>query len=81
MNQLIAKKAPKAKHFGGSSSLSHRLAAAVSQKNCGRKYLSQVHDRQDYRQDILQLNTMKKWTKKEKQKNVGNKRKEQKLDV
>uniref|UniRef100_K1PE21 Mutator-like transposase domain-containing protein n=1 Tax=Magallana gigas TaxID=29159 RepID=K1PE21_MAGGI len=42
MNQLIATKAPKAKHFGGSSSLSHRLAAAVSQKNCGRKYLSQV---------------------------------------
>lgn len=39
MNQLIA---TKAKHFGGSSSLSHRLAAAVSQKNCGRKYLSQV---------------------------------------
>ncbi|XP_062621637.1 uncharacterized protein LOC134283204 [Saccostrea cucullata] len=45
MNFLISTKAPKAKHFGGSSSLGHRLAAAVSQKNCGRKYISQVHNR------------------------------------
>lgn len=42
LNQLIATKAPKFKHFGGSSSLENRVAAAVSQKNEGRKYVHQV---------------------------------------
>lgn len=32
MKKLIAAKAPKYEHLGGSSSLSHRLAAAVSPK-------------------------------------------------
>lgn len=32
MKKLIAAKAPKSEHLGGSSSLSHRLAAAVSPK-------------------------------------------------
>lgn len=41
MNQLIATQAPKAKHLGGSFSLSHQLAAAVSKK-LRQKYLSQV---------------------------------------
>ncbi|XP_062600102.1 uncharacterized protein LOC134261717 [Saccostrea cucullata] len=43
LNQMIAKKAPKAQHYSGSESLSYRVAAAVAQKNEGHKYILQVN--------------------------------------
>lgn len=42
LNHIIATKAPKAKHFGGSESLNFRVAAGVAQLNCGRKYIVDV---------------------------------------
>ncbi|KAK3084401.1 hypothetical protein FSP39_012922 [Pinctada imbricata] len=43
LNQLIAKKAPKAQHYSGSESLSYRVSAAIAQKNEGHQYLLQVN--------------------------------------
>ncbi|XP_077988114.1 uncharacterized protein LOC144442609 [Glandiceps talaboti] len=42
MNMVIASKAPKAKHYSGSTSFNYRVAAAVAQKNLGHTYVSQV---------------------------------------
>ncbi|XP_063408927.1 uncharacterized protein LOC134692407 [Mytilus trossulus] len=44
LNHIIATKAPKAKHFGGSESLNFRVAAGVAQLNCGRKYIVDVNE-------------------------------------
>ncbi|XP_063408708.1 uncharacterized protein LOC134692188 [Mytilus trossulus] len=45
INSVIAKKAPKSMHFGGSRSLNYRVSAAVSQINNGRKYTTEVLQR------------------------------------
>ena len=42
MNNIIARKAPKAVHFSGSESLDYRVSAAVAQKNEGHSYIIQV---------------------------------------
>ena len=42
MNQMVARKAPKAQHYSASESLSYRVSAAVAQKNEGHKYILQV---------------------------------------
>lgn len=43
MNNIIARKAPKASHFSGSESLDFRVSAAVAQKNEGHSYILQVY--------------------------------------
>ncbi|VDI36869.1 Hypothetical predicted protein [Mytilus galloprovincialis] len=42
LNNMIAFKAPKAKHFGGSESLAFRVASGVAQKNEGRSYITEA---------------------------------------
>ncbi|KAF4514002.1 UNVERIFIED_CONTAM: hypothetical protein B566_EDAN018654 [Ephemera danica] len=42
-NMIVASKAPKARHYGSSASLSYRLDAAASQKNLGVKYIQEVN--------------------------------------
>jgi len=42
-NNLAASKHPKAKHYGRSESFNYRIAAAVSQKNIGTKYIVDVN--------------------------------------
>ena len=42
MNNIIARKAPKASHFSGSESLDYRVSAAVVKKNEGHSYILQV---------------------------------------
>ena len=42
MNNTIGSKAPKIRHYGGSESNDYRVACAVSQKNLGRNYVSEV---------------------------------------
>lgn len=42
LNNTIGSKAPKIRHYGGSASNDHRVAAAVSQKNVGYGYVSKV---------------------------------------
>ncbi|XP_052088170.1 uncharacterized protein LOC127725289 [Mytilus californianus] len=44
LNQIIALKAPKAKHFGSSESLPFRVCVGVIQKNEGRSYIPQVYE-------------------------------------
>ncbi|XP_053407937.1 uncharacterized protein LOC128559651 [Mercenaria mercenaria] len=44
LNQMIARKAPKAVHYSGSESLDYRISAAVSQKNEGQFYLVKVNE-------------------------------------
>ncbi|XP_063412530.1 uncharacterized protein LOC134722744 [Mytilus trossulus] len=44
LNQIIALKAPKAKHFGSSQSLPFRVCVGVIQKNEGRSYIPQVYE-------------------------------------
>ncbi|XP_033725277.1 uncharacterized protein LOC117315239 [Pecten maximus] len=39
-NQMVSSKAPKARHYGGSSSLMNRVSATVLQKNEGHSYLA-----------------------------------------
>ena len=41
-NKTVASKAPKSHHYSGSASLSYRVAASVSQKNIGQKYILEV---------------------------------------
>ena len=41
-NNTLRSKAPKDKHYSEGGSLSHRLSAAVCQKNDGYSYVSQV---------------------------------------
>lgn len=43
LNKTIASKAPKAHFYSGTSSLYHRVAAGVSQKNVGHSYISKVN--------------------------------------
>ena len=43
LNNLIALKAPKAKHYSSSSSLSYRISSAVLQKNEGFDYVAEVY--------------------------------------
>lgn len=45
MNNLVASKNPKSKHYAGSESLCFRVAAAVSQKNVGSVYTKRVLDK------------------------------------
>lgn len=42
-NNILRSKAPKDKHYSESSSLAHRLSAAVCQKNEGYDYVAKVH--------------------------------------
>lgn len=42
LNNIIASKAPKSKHFSESSSLNYRVCAAICQKNEGHTYLAEV---------------------------------------
>ncbi|XP_071136602.1 uncharacterized protein [Mytilus edulis] len=42
VNNIIALKAPKTKHFSSSSSLNYRVSSAVLQKNEGYHYISEV---------------------------------------
>ncbi|CAC5358203.1 unnamed protein product [Mytilus coruscus] len=44
LNHIIATKAHKAKHFGGSESLNYRVAAGVAKMNGGRKYIVDVNE-------------------------------------
>lgn len=48
LNNLIATKNPKARHYAGSESLSYRVAAAVCQKNYGVSYASKVFEKLKY---------------------------------
>jgi len=41
-NNVVASKAPKARHYSSSFSLKTRLQCAVAQKNCGHVYLNEV---------------------------------------
>jgi hypothetical protein len=41
-NNMMASKAPKARHYSSSRSLETRLDCAVAQKNCGHGYLHDV---------------------------------------
>ncbi|CAG2242598.1 unnamed protein product [Mytilus edulis] len=47
LNNMIALKAPKAKHFGGSESLAFRVASGVAQKNEGRSYITEASNSKD----------------------------------
>ena len=42
LNNTIGSKAPKVRHYGGSESNDYRVACAVSQKNIGHSYVTQV---------------------------------------
>ena len=42
VNNTIGSKAPKIRHYGASESNDFRVACAVSQKNLGRNYVSEV---------------------------------------
>ncbi|XP_069102792.1 uncharacterized protein [Argopecten irradians] len=42
-NQMVSSKAPKSRHYGGSSSLINRVSATVLQKNEGQTYLTKVN--------------------------------------
>ena len=42
LNNTIGSKAPKVRHYGGSESNDYRVACAVSQKNVGHSYVTQV---------------------------------------
>ncbi|XP_069140835.1 uncharacterized protein [Argopecten irradians] len=42
-NQIVATKAPKSRHYGGSTSLMNRVAASVLQKNEGHSYLKKIN--------------------------------------
>lgn len=42
LNFMISSKAPKSKHYGGTSSLNYRVGAAICQKNIGHTYVSEV---------------------------------------
>ena len=42
LNQVVSTKAPKAKNFGGSKSLSYRVAASTAQVTVGRPYVVKV---------------------------------------
>ncbi|XP_061171002.1 uncharacterized protein LOC133180520 [Saccostrea echinata] len=44
-NKSVSLKAPKNHHFGGSASLSYRVAASVAEKNAGQTYLVEVNRR------------------------------------
>ena len=43
-NNIVASKAPKARHYAGSEALTGRVNCAVAQKNCGIGYVSQVNE-------------------------------------
>ena len=42
LNKSIASKAPKTHHFSGTANLSHRLSAAIAEKNIGPNYVTAV---------------------------------------
>ena len=44
-NNMVAEKAPKSRHYSGSENLCFKLGAAVSLKNIGQNYLSEVYER------------------------------------
>ncbi|XP_052073042.1 uncharacterized protein LOC127711130 isoform X2 [Mytilus californianus] len=44
LNQMLATKAPKYKHYSASNSLSYRFSATVAQKNEGHRYVHEVHE-------------------------------------
>ncbi|CAC5413905.1 unnamed protein product [Mytilus coruscus] len=44
LNQMLATKAPKYKHYSTSNSLSYRFNATVAQKNEGHRYVHEVHE-------------------------------------
>lgn len=54
LNQIIALKAPKAKHFGSSQSLPFRVCVGVIQKNEGRSYIPQVYEAHNCHRENLQ---------------------------
>ena len=55
LNQGIACKNPKSRHYARSESLAFRVAASVSQKNIGLEYSSNIFKKMGYQQSEASL--------------------------
>ncbi|CAC5389731.1 unnamed protein product [Mytilus coruscus] len=67
LNQMLATKAPKYKHYSASNSLSYRFSATVAQKNEGHRY---VHERATFMDKIRRKYSKLQKTRKYKRRRI-----------